>query len=67
MTEIVVKKLRCSKCGGGGYRWQYELFDGTVRVVIKCSNCGHEKVEHEYKKQTTSVYLMTESDDFEIF
>lgn len=66
MSEIIVKKLRCSKCYGVGYRWQYELFDGTVRAVIRCANCGYEKIEYEYKRKQES-YSLVESDEVEIF
>lgn len=65
--KVITKKLRCSKCGGAGYKTQYETFDGIVRLVIRCSNCGHEKIEHEYKREPTQSYSLVESDEVEIF
>lgn len=68
MTAIIVRKLRCSKCGGAGYKTQYETFDGTVRLVVRCSNCGHEKIEHEYKRDYSGdSYSIKQSDEIEMF
>ena len=66
--KIIVKKLRCSKCGGTGYRWQEHTDDGLVKIVKRCSNptCGHEVLVCTYRQPPTVTYAYIE-EEIEMF
>jgi len=65
--KVEFKKLICGVCGREGYRITRRLYSGVTQTVVRCDNCGHEKIEHQYLPHKPEMYSMIQSDDIETF